>query len=193
MGTGKLTELEFVILAMAANGIKSGYAMRKELDSMRGRFSPVSGSVYRVLRRLSERGLVEEIGKSGAPRRERTEYKATTAGLEVVQDWLASSPPMSEVEVINDPLRTRYRYLRAVPKEHHRRILKMWQEENEVLLIRLDKSMIKNPADRMSLMNLYLLAEARGKWLQMLLDDIQATTSGFALIGEAERPTEVIG
>ena len=50
---GPYSELEYLILAMVGEGVNSGYAMRKEMNRMRGgRWSAESGSVYRVRRRL---------------------------------------------------------------------------------------------------------------------------------------------
>jgi DNA-binding PadR family transcriptional regulator len=72
MGTsGPYSELEYLILAMVGEGVCSGYAMRKEMNRMRGgRWSAESGSVYRVLRRLERDALLRELRKAGAPNRE---------------------------------------------------------------------------------------------------------------------------
>ena len=53
MGTsGPYSELEYLILAMVGEAVNSGYAMRKEMNRMRGgRWSAESGSAPRAVTR----------------------------------------------------------------------------------------------------------------------------------------------
>src|SRR5690242_13450445 len=106
--SGPYSELEYLILAMVGEGVNSGYAMRKEMNRMRGgRWSAESGSVYRVLRRLEADGLVSLARKVGVPNRERTEYELKRAGEALVNSWLTFPPDRSELRYFDEPIRTR--------------------------------------------------------------------------------------
>src|SRR5215475_544144 len=110
--SGLYSELEYLILAMVGESINSGYAMRKEMNRMRGgRWSAESGSVYRVLRRLQQDGLLNEARKVGVPNRERTEYELTRAGEALLNSWLTFPPDRSELGFLVDPIRTRAYFL----------------------------------------------------------------------------------
>src|ERR1051325_1186132 len=119
---GPYSELEYLILAMVGENVNSGYAMRKEMNRMRGgRWSAESGSVYRVLRRLEKDELVREARRVGVPNRERTEYELTEAGQSTLQSWLAFPPDRQEFGYLVDPIRTRAYYLpRLKPAEQLR-------------------------------------------------------------------------
>src|SRR6266567_2472263 len=102
---GPYSELEYLILAMVGENINSGYAMRKEMNRMRGgRWSAESGSVYRVLRRLEVDNLVREARKVGVPNRERTEYELTPSGEITLNSWLTFAPDRSELAFMVDPI-----------------------------------------------------------------------------------------
>ena len=99
MGTiGPYSELEYLILAMVGAGVNSGYAMRKELNRMKGgRWSAESGSVYRVIRRLEAHGMLREERRVGVPNRERTEYSITDQGKSLLNSWLTFPPDRAEL------------------------------------------------------------------------------------------------
>src|SRR5690348_498318 len=95
---GPYSELEYLILAMVGEGINSGYAMRKEMNRMRGgRWSAESGSVYRVLRRLEADSLVIEARRVGVPNRERTEYELSDKGQGLLNSWLTFPPDRTKL------------------------------------------------------------------------------------------------
>src|SRR3954451_24299675 len=105
---GPYSELEYLILAMVGENINSGYAMRKEMNRMRGgRWSAERGSVYRGLRRLEKDGLLREALRVGVQNRERTEYAVTPQGEALLHSWLIFPPERSEFAFLVDPIRTR--------------------------------------------------------------------------------------
>lgn len=81
---GPLTRIEFLILAVLARGPAHGYGIAQELQArlgVRERIRP--GSLYRVVDRLMDRGLVSAAtGRVEADR--RTDYEITAAGRSVV-------------------------------------------------------------------------------------------------------------
>jgi DNA-binding PadR family transcriptional regulator len=172
--TGPLSELEYLILAMVGDGTTSGYAMRKEMNRMRGgRWSSESGSVYRVLRRLLEAGLVSEERRAGATNRERTEYVLTSQGVATLNAWLIFAPDRTEMVFLTDPIRTRAYFLGRLERSDQIRVVKMWLQESKKLLTDLEREIPETgfgePVRDLAYWNIYFLAEARHEWLRKLL------------------------
>jgi DNA-binding PadR family transcriptional regulator len=172
------SELEFLILGMVAQGINSGYAMRLEMQRMRGgRWSAESGSVYRVLRRLEAGGFLKLVRKVGVPNRERTEYELTTLGQSAIQNWLVMPVPSDELELLFDPLRTRTVYLELLPPEQRLRAVRNWIHQNKRLIADLEAETEGKPPSMKNLAssNVLQLARARQNWLTKMLGNLKAS------------------
>ena len=87
-----ISGIEFQVLLVLAAGPSYGYAIMKGVEKQSdGRMRPEIGSLYRLLSRLTGRGLVEEhpapdfasANHRGQPRRY---YGLTPEGIEVVRD-----------------------------------------------------------------------------------------------------------
>lgn len=176
MGTsGPYSELEYLILAMVGESVSSGYAMRKEMNRMRGgRWSAESGSVYRVLRRLEADGLVLEARKVGVPNRERTEYELTTSGKALLQSWLTFPPDRTELAFIVDPIRTRSYFISRLTPIEQGRVLKSWLQENRKFIEDLERDLRiqageDDPLRAMAYHNLLFLAQARQEWIKRMI------------------------
>jgi len=186
MGTsGPYSELEYLILAMVGEGINSGYAMRKEMNRMRGgRWSAESGSVYRVLRRLEQDALLAEARRVGVPNRERTEYELTGTGEALLHSWLTFPPDRGEIAFLVDPIRTRCYFLHRLKPNERVRVVKSWMQESKQFIADLQRDLDSNatsePIRNMSYQNLMYLAQARHEWLRRLL--IQVKPSGTPLV-----------
>jgi DNA-binding PadR family transcriptional regulator len=170
---GPYSELEYLILAMVGEGVNSGYAMRKEMNRMRGgRWSAESGSVYRVLRRLAVDGLVAEARRVGVPNRERTEYELTRAGEALLNSWLTFPPDRSELGFLVDPIRTRSYFLPRLSHAEQGRVLKTWIQENRRFMEDLEREVVvagDHPLRKVAYQNLMFLAQARQEWLKRML------------------------
>ena len=168
------SELEYLILAMAAEGIRSGYSMRVQMNRMDGlRWSAESGSVYRVLRRLKEAGHLHEIGKVGVPNRERTEYEVTPSGRKALTKWLTSELTGDELRTLVDPIRIRARYFGEVSMEAQRAAIEQWIKQNARFVRQLAKRVgkpqtIQERADA----SVLALAKARQAWLKSMLTSL---------------------
>ncbi len=188
MTGGPYSELEFLILAMVGKGISSGYAMRKQMTSWRGsRWSSESGSVYRVLRRLENDGLVHEARRVGVPNRERTEYDLTLNGETVLQSWLGFPPDRSEFGHLVDPIRTRAYFISRLKPSEQVRVVKGWIAEGKSFVAELERDLVEKPRDAMTdaaFLNLVYLARARQEWLKKLLATVRAQTKGAEEIRE---------
>jgi DNA-binding PadR family transcriptional regulator len=180
---GPYSELEYLILAMVGDEINSGYAMRKEMNRMRGgRWSAESGSVYRVLRRLETDGLVREARKVGVPNRERTEYELTAQGQSLLQSWLTFPPDRNELAFLIDPIRTRAYFLARLKPADQVRVVKNWLQESKMFVHDLERDLQiaasqEDPIRHLAQQNLLFLAEARHEWLRKLLANVKNRTA----------------
>jgi DNA-binding PadR family transcriptional regulator len=176
--SGPYSELEYLILAMVSEGRTSGYAMRKEMNRMKGgRWSSDSGSVYRVLRRLEQDRLLRETGRVGVPNRERTEYELTDQGEALLHSWLTFPPERTEFAFLVDPIRTRCYFLSKLKPAEQVRVVKTWMHENRQFTADLERDIASSAAtDPIAIVayeNLLFLAEARQDWLKKLLATIR--------------------
>lgn len=95
-----LPRTAFVVLGMLAiGGDRSGYDIRKAIESSVGHFWGESyGQIYPALKQLAAEGLIESGGEAGKPRRQA--YRITSAGRAALRDWLAApfqnDPPRNE-------------------------------------------------------------------------------------------------
>ena len=90
--------LEFASLGVLSDGPLHGYALRKQLSEILGPFRALSyGSLYPCLRRLQERGLIEQSDESAEvpSRRARIVYALTGDGKEEFAIWANESGPDS--------------------------------------------------------------------------------------------------
>ena len=169
---GPYSELEYLILAMVGEGVNSGYAMRKEMNRMRGgRWSAESGSVYRVLRRLQADGLLGDAKKVGVPNRERSEYQLTRTGEALLNSWLTFPPDRTELGFLVDPIRTRSYFLPRLPHAEQGRVIKTWMQENKRFIEDLEREVAAvgdHPLRKVAYQNLVFLAEARQEWLKKM-------------------------
>ncbi len=110
------SELECFVLGLVWQaGSCSAYQVRRLLaDSPSSQWSGSAGAVYPLLRRLESAGHVRARAGSTGKRRRR-EYRVTTAGLRTLRGWIG--PPLrgEAVSVSYDPLRSRARFLAALP------------------------------------------------------------------------------
>ena len=184
---GPYSELEYLILAMVGEGVNSGYAMRKEMNRMRGgRWSAESGSVYRVLRRLEKDALVLEARKVGVPNRERTEYELTPQGEALLHSWLTFPPDRSEMAFLVDPLRTRTYFLFRLKPAEQIRVVKGWLQESKIFVqdLQRDLDMVstKESGPRVvAYQNLLHLGQARHEWLKKLLASLRQSAGASAV------------
>lgn len=195
---GPYSELEYLILAMVGDEVNSGYAMRKEMNRMRGgRWSAESGSVYRVLRRLEHDGLVREARRVGVPNRERTEYELSAQGQSLLQSWLSFPPDRAELAFMIDPLRTRAYFIARLRPADQVRVVKNWLQESKLFVHDLERDLhaaasTEEPVRHLAQQNLLFLAEARHEWLRKLLATVKnraVAKSEKAVVAEPEPAT----
>jgi DNA-binding PadR family transcriptional regulator len=114
--TRDLTELEGCVLGLIWQlGPCTAYAIRKEfLSSASPYWSGSAGAIYPLIGRLEGRRLIGAADGS-AGRRRGTRYSLTPGGRAALRRWLG--PPLDDATlgIPPDPLRTRMRFLGALP------------------------------------------------------------------------------
>ena len=194
MEAERKTELEYFVLALVGEDINSGYAVKVELQRIKGgRWSSQSGAVYRVLKRLFDEGLIRIKCKAGYLNRERTEYELTELGKSVVKMWVSETPSKHDLAVLIDPLRTRSYFLNRLNFEERGKVIKDWSASNRKLIQDLRKDIAHSPHNlsplrKISYQNLILMAQARQGWLKDLYD---VCTTVEDLLGDDVRKEEV--
>lgn len=93
----ELTTLEYVILGFLAAAPQSGYSLINRVESGRYRWSASAGSIYPVLKRLEQSGLVSSHLEAEYETRPRRVYTLLPAGEATVDEWLRRPPPLREV------------------------------------------------------------------------------------------------
>jgi hypothetical protein len=174
LAAGPLSELEYLILALLGEGKSNGYAIRKEMNRLKGgRWSADSGSVYRILRRLEAYGLAEETGRNGVRNRERTEYVLTTLGEIQLAEWVVANPDRNDMSHMTDSVRTRSYFLNRVNPADRIRLVKGWLAESKAYAIQLEMELAQtafhDPLRDAAYRNLHFHALARVEWLKYLL------------------------
>lgn len=89
-----MTTPDFVVLGMIWRGARTGYEIKKAVaTSIRFFWTISEAQIYPSLERLERAGLVaSQLAPNG--RRRRTVLELTSAGRQVLHDWLVRSEPM---------------------------------------------------------------------------------------------------
>lgn len=86
---------EFAILGLLAEGPRSGYDIKKDVEERLSHFwSQSYGHIYPMLRRLDERGLVAMSVERQDGRPDRKVYSITGDGRRALEDWFAEPPAL---------------------------------------------------------------------------------------------------
>lgn len=82
---GRFSDPALLILSSLAGGPKHGYAMIEDIETFSGtHLEP--GTLYGAIERLEQRGWIEPL----APEERRRPYRITAAGVEALQEQLAT-------------------------------------------------------------------------------------------------------
>jgi DNA-binding PadR family transcriptional regulator len=92
----RLTEAEYAVLGLLANGQSSGYDLSKRAEaSVDLILAPTKSRIYAVLPRLLSRGLVSHRDVAQKRRPDKRIYRLTKAGRAALETWLNdTSKPM---------------------------------------------------------------------------------------------------
>lgn len=118
----RYSELECFTLGLVWQlGPCSPYDVRRHmLGSPSTQWSASAGAIYPLVRRLHRRGLLSVKAKRTGKRARRV-YRVTPAGMGVLRGWIGPPLDPEAITAVYDPLRSRARFLAAVPREQRRR------------------------------------------------------------------------
>jgi DNA-binding PadR family transcriptional regulator len=111
-----LSEIEGCVLALIhESGPATPYAIRRDfLDSPTPQWSGSAGTIYPLVERLQRRGLIRsKLRYTGD--RPGSQLSLTAAGVRTFRKWLSVPVPEWVAGIPPDPLRTRVRFLAALP------------------------------------------------------------------------------
>ena len=112
MSSPPLTPLAYAILGLLHLEPRTGYALRKVFETTpMGHYSSSPGAIYPALKRLEERGLASSEIDSSTQLRPKQVYAPTTAGVNVLREWV--SRPVSDEDVVDklDELMLRFSFM----------------------------------------------------------------------------------
>ena len=140
----RTSKTEFVLLGLLANRSRTGYDLKKAIETQLSHFWKESfGQIYPVLARMEDAGLVtvEKSIEEGRPVRKI--YSITEDGLDVLEEWLES--PFQEIPMRNELLLKLFFGKRTSKEvlEKHLRDYRARVQNRLIQLERTDKSMKK--------------------------------------------------
>jgi DNA-binding PadR family transcriptional regulator len=158
-------------------GPSTAYAIRKEfLASPSPHWSGSAGAIYPLIRRLEGQGLIRSAdGTTGRRRSKR--YSLTPGGREALRRWLG--PPLADrtLGVPPDPLRTRMRFLGALPPKRKMSFLTQAQRWLPAHLAQVEKE--SERYRRAGALHAHLMAlgavrvlRARLKWIREVVAEL---------------------
>ncbi len=112
-----LTNMEYVILGILADGPKSGYGIKRvvELSPSIG-FSASAGAIYPALKRLESQRLVEGKLELQELRPNKKVYRLTDAGRGDLLTWLKTPLNEGDYAKVQDPLLAKLLFFGLLPK-----------------------------------------------------------------------------
>jgi PadR family transcriptional regulator, regulatory protein AphA len=92
-----LTTTECAVLGLLTRGPKSGYDLKKAIETSVGYFwAPAKSQIYAVLPRLVEAGYATSKKVAQSHRPDKQVYRITALGREVFQKWIDETPTPPE-------------------------------------------------------------------------------------------------
>lgn len=113
-----LPTTSYILLGMLSAQERSGYDLKLLLDKQVHHvyWSPAKSQIYGELRRLEQAGLATMTEVEQTNRPDKRLYRITPAGLEALQQWLAS--PDVEPDVFKSPLLLHVFFGRLMPRQN---------------------------------------------------------------------------
>lgn len=172
-----LSELEACVLGLIwSDAPCTPYRVQQTLKSSPSpHWSGSAGAIYPIFKRLEDRGLVSSEARTQGKRASRV-FRVSAAGTKALRAWLGPPLPDWTVDIPIDPLRTRLRFLGALPAAKRLTLLREARAQLERRLpdIRQDCERLAKLDDpflhAMARGAVYMM-EARVEWL----NEIEAT------------------
>lgn len=79
----------FAVLGFLAEGAKSGYQIKQDIEGRAGHFWNESfGQIYPILKKLTEEGLIKKIESENQGKRPQQRYSITDLGQKELKEWI---------------------------------------------------------------------------------------------------------
>lgn len=149
MSAKRRSELECFVLGLIWQiGPASPYELRRHMQSSPStQWSASAGAIYPLVQRLQRAGLLASEAKRDGKRRRR-EYRITSKGLAVLRAWIGPPIGAEAVTVAHDPLRSRARFLEALPEADRRAWFVAARAALDEVELRVDAWAKQTPASR---------------------------------------------
>lgn len=167
-----LTSTGRILLGMIAEGHRTGYAIKSEIERTTAHFWGASiGGIYPGLKRLVKEGLVvREDDPRGAGRRHA--YRLTDSGRTVLRNWL-THPEESPVELRDEGL-LKLRFAAVLAPGERKAVIRRMRDRHEAqagsLRERLRGGRFDDRFDRLSLEYLLGWNQWARQWCDQVLD-----------------------
>ncbi len=166
-----MTELEACVLALIAlEGPCTAYSIRKQFEeSLSSTWRASTGSIYPLIRRLTERRLLSQHDVESDGRGSK-EIAATGAGKKTAQAWLKDVPEWVG-EPAADPIRTRLNFVRLLAPGDRVAVVEQMMAATRASLGRVETSRDELAAegrdfDALTVAGAYHMLRARLDWLE---------------------------
>ena len=172
----RLSELEGVVLGMLwSMGPKTAYSIRQAfLKSPNPHWATSAGTIYPLVKRLHERGLIR-AERHATGRREGLMYTVTSNGMKGLKRGIGPTPPPVATAVPIDPLRLRILYMGVLSEREKATLIKSARRELQKILKWLESEVVEKRKDS----NKYLYLAYRGS--------IMNTKTRLAFLDEVEK------
>ena len=174
-----LSEVEGCVLALIQeSGPVTAYAVRTEfLDSPSPQWSGSAGTIYPLVERLKRKGLIRVKVRYTGDRQGR-HLSLTAPGVQAFERWLSVPVPDWVAGVPPDPLRTRVRFLAALPPRARRRFV-----TEALQSARRQLRFLEEDCERQRALDPFQVLMARGAILSMqarltFLEEVAAALKG---------------
>jgi DNA-binding PadR family transcriptional regulator len=176
----KLSELEACVLGLVwADGPCTAYAVRRVFQlSPSPHWSGSAGAIYPIVERLKTRRWIRSRPHATGRRRSRL-YEITPRGLVRLRQWLGPPLPEWAAAIPADPLRTRLRFLGALPTARRNTFLAeaeaRLQEHLKVLKRDFRRRRDQDRFSRMMARGAVRMVQARLAWIREIGRELENT------------------
>ncbi len=169
-----LTELEACVLALISKeGPCTAYSIRKQFEeSLTSTWHASTGSIYPLIRRMTERGLLAQHDVESDGRGSK-ELETTAAGRKAAQAWMKDVPDWIG-EPAADPIRTRLNFISILVPGDRASVIRRMMAATQASLSRVETSRDQLSAegragDALAVAGAGHMLRARLNWLEDVL------------------------
>ncbi len=164
-----LTNLECVALAhLNRIGPCTAHELRQAFTlSTAGRYSGSAGAIYPLVKRLQAAGFIDSKSDANGAQNKQV-YCVVAKGEQAVKQWLLTFEPKDIFP--DDPLRTRFQYIRQLSKDEQRQWLDAANaaltKQNQNVIEEYQAMVYQNPVDKFVCLGVLETNKTRQRWIK---------------------------